>query len=174
MAQKRRATPKDGPSTVLPTRGSLTEPNPQAGDPAHENRRLRHVTMRHWITSFYAFKRPFYSAGSTGQIQPSSRRARTMSITSANSRSRETLNRARVVRRTIHAGARVRKRRQNRWLANVSSTTPVYTGERFRFQISLAYSVIVRSLENFPEYATLRMAFLAQASESWYRAASSP
>ena len=40
------------------------------------------------------------------------------------------------------------------------------TGDGFKFQISFAYSVIVRSLENFPQQATLMRAFLAQASGS--------
>lgn len=45
------------------------------------------------------------------------------------------------------------------------------TGERFKFQISLAYSLMVRSLENFPEQATLTIAVRAQASGSAYSAA---
>src|ERR1039458_3116852 len=47
------------------------------------------------------------------------------------------------------------------------------TGDRFKFQISFAYSVTVRSLENFPQQATLMIALLAQASGSAYDAASS-
>jgi hypothetical protein len=50
--KKRKAVLGDGPSTVLPKRGSLDELGPQTGDPAQTNRRARHVTMRHWITSF--------------------------------------------------------------------------------------------------------------------------
>jgi hypothetical protein len=50
--KKRKAVLGDGLSTVLPKRGSLDELGPQTGDPAQTNRRARHVTMRHWITSF--------------------------------------------------------------------------------------------------------------------------
>ena len=45
------------------------------------------------------------------------------------------------------------------------------TGHGFRCQMSAAYSAIVRSLENFPELATLRMAFRAQALGSAYNCA---
>jgi hypothetical protein len=38
------------------------------------------------------------------------------------------------------------------------------TGHAFAFQISLAYSAIVRSLENLPELATFRMALRVQVS----------
>ena len=44
------------------------------------------------------------------------------------------------------------------------------TGHGFAFQISLAYSAIVRSLENLPEPATFRIALRAQASGSAYSA----
>ncbi len=37
------------------------------------------------------------------------------------------------------------------------------TGHRCTFQISLAYWAMVRSLENFPEPATFKIALLAQA-----------
>jgi len=47
------------------------------------------------------------------------------------------------------------------------------TGDGFKFQISRAYSMIVRSLENFPEQATLMMAFCAHPSGSAYSAARS-
>src|SRR5207245_2050196 len=40
------------------------------------------------------------------------------------------------------------------------------TGHGSAFQISAAYSAIVRSLENLPERATLIIAFLAQVSGS--------
>jgi hypothetical protein len=40
------------------------------------------------------------------------------------------------------------------------------TGHGFTPQISLAYSAIVRSLENFPDAATFRMAFRAHFSGS--------
>ncbi len=40
------------------------------------------------------------------------------------------------------------------------------TGQGFAFQISLAYSAMVRSLENLPLAATLQMAFCAQAAGS--------
>src|SRR5262245_58219415 len=40
------------------------------------------------------------------------------------------------------------------------------TGHGFAFQISLAYSAIVRSLENFPDAATLTIAIRVQASGS--------
>jgi hypothetical protein len=40
------------------------------------------------------------------------------------------------------------------------------TGETFRFQIPSAYSRMVRSLENFPELATLRMALESHAARS--------
>lgn len=40
------------------------------------------------------------------------------------------------------------------------------TGQGRAFQISAAYSAIVRSLENRPEPATFRIAFLAQPSRS--------
>src|ERR1700757_1091156 len=43
------------------------------------------------------------------------------------------------------------------------------TGHGFTFQISAAYSAIVRSVENFPELATFKMAFRAQASWSPYK-----
>src|SRR5262249_48864724 len=42
------------------------------------------------------------------------------------------------------------------------------TGHRFTFQMSAAYSAIVRSLENFPEPATFKIAFRAQASDWAY------
>ena len=38
------------------------------------------------------------------------------------------------------------------------------TGHGYTFQISVAYSLIVRSLENFPEPATFKMAMRAHAS----------
>ena len=40
------------------------------------------------------------------------------------------------------------------------------TIQGFAFQIPAAYSAIVRSLENLPDAATLRMAFRAQPSRS--------
>jgi hypothetical protein len=43
------------------------------------------------------------------------------------------------------------------------------TGHGFTFQISVAYSVIVRSVENFPELATFKMVFRAQASGLLYK-----
>ena len=46
-------------------------------------------------------------------------------------------------------------------------------GHGSTFQISAAYSAIVRSLENFPELATFRIALRAHASGSAYRAPSS-
>src|SRR5262249_722742 len=42
------------------------------------------------------------------------------------------------------------------------------------WQMSAAYSAIVRSLENFPELATFRMALRAQASGTAYSAQSFP
>ena len=45
-------------------------------------------------------------------------------------------------------------------------------GHGLTFQISLAYSEIVRSLENFPEPATFKIALRAQASVSSYKAQS--
>ena len=42
------------------------------------------------------------------------------------------------------------------------------TGHGFTFQISPAYSVMVRSLENLPEPAIFRIALRAQASGSAY------
>src|SRR5215475_1286184 len=44
------------------------------------------------------------------------------------------------------------------------------TGHGFTCQMSAAYSAIVRSLENFPELATFRMALRVQASGSVYSA----
>lgn len=46
------------------------------------------------------------------------------------------------------------------------SVTSYDTAHGRTFQISLAYSAMVRSLENFPDPATFRMAFAAQASRS--------
>src|SRR5712671_4666975 len=46
------------------------------------------------------------------------------------------------------------------------------TGHGFTFQISVAYSAIVRSLENFPEPATLRIALRVHAPGSAYNAPS--
>ena len=44
---------------------------------------------------------------------------------------------------------------------------PAYeTCDVFKFQISSAYSLIVRSLENLPEHATLNIAFRDQIAES--------
>src|SRR5215468_3955392 len=43
---------------------------------------------------------------------------------------------------------------------------PQVTGQGLACQISAAYCLIVRSLENLPEPATLRMAFFAQARRS--------
>ena len=43
------------------------------------------------------------------------------------------------------------------------------TGHGVTFQIAAAYSAIVRSVENFPELATFKMAFLAQAFWSPYK-----
>jgi hypothetical protein len=40
------------------------------------------------------------------------------------------------------------------------------TTQGFAFQIPAAYSAIVRSLENLPDAATLRIAFRAQPSRS--------
>ena len=47
------------------------------------------------------------------------------------------------------------------------------TGDGFKFQISFAYSLMVRSLENFPQQATLMIALRAHASGSAYSAARS-
>jgi len=58
-------------------------------------------------------------------------------------------------------------------LTGHSARSTYCTGDGFKFQISFAYSVMVRSLENFPEQATLTMAFLAQPSGSTYNASSS-
>ena len=41
-----------------------------------------------------------------------------------------------------------------------------FTGQGFAFHICSAYSVIVRSLENRPEVATLRIAFPNQSAGS--------
>lgn len=41
-----------------------------------------------------------------------------------------------------------------------------YTGQAFTFQMSDAYSAIVRSLENFPEPATFRIALRVHPSRS--------
>src|SRR5271165_3971328 len=41
---------------------------------------------------------------------------------------------------------------------------PYSTGHGIAFQISLAYSAMVRSLENFPDAATFEIAMRAQAS----------
>ena len=46
------------------------------------------------------------------------------------------------------------------------------TGHGFTFQMSAAYSAMVRSLENFPEPATFRIALRAQASGSAYKSQS--
>ncbi len=56
-----------------------------------------------------------------------------------------------------------------RQVAKWSCTDPFHgTGQGFACQMSAAYSAIVRSLENFPEPATFRMALRAQASLSAY------
>src|SRR6185312_8586224 len=53
VIHKERAAPSGtAPSTVPPRRSGSAEPDPRDGDPTHESRRVRHVTMRHWITSF--------------------------------------------------------------------------------------------------------------------------
>jgi hypothetical protein len=44
------------------------------------------------------------------------------------------------------------------------------TGQGFACQMSAAYSAMVRSLENLPEWPTLRIALRAQASGCLYRA----
>jgi hypothetical protein len=44
------------------------------------------------------------------------------------------------------------------------------TGHALTFQISVAYSPMVRSLENFPEPATFKMALRAHAGLSPYNA----
>src|SRR5262249_25141551 len=49
---------------------------------------------------------------------------------------------------------------------------PYFTTQGFAFQMSAAYSAMVRSLENLPDPATLRMAFRAQPSGSAYSAPS--
>src|ERR1700740_1036570 len=49
-----------------------------------------------------------------------------------------------------------------------------HTGHGLTCQISAAYSAIVRSLENFPELATFRIALRAQPSGSAYSARSFP
>jgi hypothetical protein len=46
------------------------------------------------------------------------------------------------------------------------------TGQGLAFQISVAYCAIVRSLENFPEAATLKMALRAHSWLSVYNAVS--
>ena len=46
------------------------------------------------------------------------------------------------------------------------------TGHGCTFQISLAYSAMVRSLENFPEPATFKIALLAHALGSRYKSMS--
>src|SRR4029077_396648 len=43
------------------------------------------------------------------------------------------------------------------------------TGHGFTFQISSAYSEMVRSVENLPELATFKMAFRVQPSGSLYK-----
>src|SRR5438876_7928553 len=48
------------------------------------------------------------------------------------------------------------------------------TGHGVTCQMSAAYSAMVRSLENFPELATFRMAVRAHASRSTYSAQSHP
>jgi hypothetical protein len=54
-----------------------------------------------------------------------------------------------------------------------SEQQPAYgIGHGSTFQISVAYWAMVRSLENFPELATFRMALRAQALESAYNATS--
>jgi len=42
------------------------------------------------------------------------------------------------------------------------------TGHGFMFQMPAAYSAMVRSLENFPELATFKIAFCAHPSGSEY------
>src|SRR4029450_3697769 len=53
-------------------------------------------------------------------------------------------------------------------LAHVSPSWPLLhsTGHRFTFQMSAAYSAIVRSLENFPEPATFKIALRDHPTES--------
>src|SRR3989441_12963211 len=46
------------------------------------------------------------------------------------------------------------------------------TGHRFAFQMSAAYSALVRSLENFPEPATFKIALRAHPSKSAYNSTS--
>ena len=57
-------------------------------------------------------------------------------------------------------------------LISAMSPPPYFTMQGFAFQMSAAYSAMVRSLENFPDPATLRMAFRAQPSWSAYSAPS--
>ena len=61
----------------------------------------------------------------------------------------------------------LRKSRQRRIEPSTELPTQHYsTGQGTTFQISAAYSAIVRSLENFPDPATLAMALRVQASGS--------
>ena len=52
------------------------------------------------------------------------------------------------------------------------SIVPYGMGQGFTFQMPDAYSAMVRSLENFPEEATFRMALRAHASGSEYSSTS--
>lgn len=61
----------------------------------------------------------------------------------------------------------------SRWAGERLARLPTYgTGQGFACQISAAYCAIVRSLENLPEPATLRIALRAHALRSVYSAQS--
>ena len=72
--------------------------------------------------------------------------------------------------------ALARERRNRRRLPHVMNHRGLHheIGHDLRCQMSAAYSAIVRSLENFPEPATLRMALRAQALGSAYSALRRP
>src|SRR5262245_11684592 len=68
-----------------------------------------------------------------------------------------------------HVDQQLGRRRQARQWRDVLTRVLVHcTGQRFTPQISDAYSAMVRSLENFPDAATFRMALWAQARGSRY------
>lgn len=68
----------------------------------------------------------------------------------------------------IRASARQRGSKRITFARHFSGLMDQDTGHGFAFQMSAAYSVMVRSVENLPEPATLRMAIRVHASGSAY------
>jgi len=100
-------------------------------------------------------------------------RSSSSSSSSSSSKLSATSSRTSSARWNVY-GVFLKQRSPNPLRARRSGPKSIYcTGDGFKFQMSFAYSVMVRSLENFPERATFMMALLSHASGSAYNVANS-